>query len=394
LSQAIPFAELPAKGEGLVAPAAAPAASSAQLEGGNEGSAPPSSSAGPPPALERKTLPSQAPLEIGGLFVAAGERKEVLLSASETFSAADVNVHVAVIRGAHKGPTLCLTAGIHGDELNGVAIVRELLDQVSADELHGTVIGVPIVNPFGFWAQSRYLPDRRDLNRYFPGNKSGSIASRIAGIVWNQIIRHCKYLIDFHTGTLHRANLPQIRADLRIAKIAKIARAFEPEVLIHNAGIKGTLRRVAADAGIPAILYEAGESLRFQRVEIDRGIAGILRVMKKLKMVVVAPPSNQPTVTYLETHWVRAPAGGILEYEVGLGDQVERGQRIGIIADPLRRIRGDVISNWRGRIVGEVLAPVVIPGIAVVHIGVPGGHLNRVEASSDGNEELELEQPE
>jgi predicted deacylase len=285
---------------------------------------------------------------------------------------------------------LCLVAGIHGDELNGVAIVREALEHQEVESLRGTLIGVPIVNLFGFWNQSRYLPDRRDLNRHFPGRKTGSIASRIAQRLWQEVIVHCTHIVDFHTGSLHRANLSQVRADLRRPMSAELARAFGSGVLIHNPGARGTLRAAALEVGIPSILYEAGETLRFQRGEIDLGRQGVARVMAFLKMIEAEPPPADEVATFLETHWARAPAGGLLELEIGLGDTVAVGQTLGVITDPLRRNRRTVTSAWAGRVVGLVLAPVVIPGMAVVHVGIPHGRMERSEIG----EELEVDSPE
>ena len=175
-----------------------------------------------------------------------------------------------VVAGAQAGPVVCLTGGIHGDELNGVEVVRRSLAQArSPRELRGTLIGVPIVNLAAFRRGSRYLPDRRDLNRFFPGNARGSSAARLARSLFD-VLRHCDALVDVHSGSFHRTNLPQVRGDLRKPEVLRLAKAFGSEIAVHNEGRPGTLRRAATEAGIPAIAYEAGEPMRFQEDAIDR----------------------------------------------------------------------------------------------------------------------------
>jgi predicted deacylase len=331
------------------------------------------------------------PFIIGDVAVMPGEEKDLLLQASESFSGGDVKMPVVVIHGTKKGPVLCLTAGIHGDELNGIEIVRDVLETNSPEGLAGTIVGVPILNLFGFWNQSRYLPDRRDLNRHFPGRPAGSTASRIAFKVWNDVITKCTHLIDFHTGSHHRSNLPQVRADLRKPVIEKFARAFHAEVTVHNPGQRGTLRFEAAQAGIPAILYEAGEPMRFQRREIRSGVIGVQNVMVALGMRGGQDIEPKTSSTFLETRWVRAQQGGIAEIYPSLGEVVEKGDVVGVVSDPLRRTKGTLIAPFSGRVIGKVLAPTVIPGIAVLHLGIADGKMERSEAAS---EEIDLDRPE
>jgi predicted deacylase len=331
------------------------------------------------------------PFIIGDVTVMPGEEKDLLLQASESFSGGDVKMPVVVIHGTKKGPVLCLTAGIHGDELNGIEIVREVMETNSADGLAGTIVGIPILNLFGFWNQSRYLPDRRDLNRHFPGRPAGSTASRIAFKVWSDVITKCTHLIDFHTGSLHRSNLPQVRADLRKPVIEKFARAFHAEVTVHNPGQRGTLRFEAAQAGIPSLLFEAGEPMRFQRRDIRAGVIGVQNVIVALGMRGGQDVAPKTTSTFLETRWVRAQQGGIVEIYPSLGENVVKGDVVGIVTDPLRRTKGTLIAPFSGRVIGKVLAPTVIPGIAVLHLGIPDGKMERSEAAS---EEIDLDRPE
>ena len=199
---------------------------------------------------------------------------------------------------ASPGPTLCLTAGIHGDELNGIEVVRRILQEIDPSQLHGMVIGVPIVNLHGFRQASRYLPDRRDLNRHFPGRANGSAASRIAHSFFEQVIVHCEALVDLHTGSFHRSNVPQVRADLTDSGAFELAKAFGSGVVVHAVGEPGTLRRAAGDVGIPAISYEAGEPMRFQPVEVEEGVRGVLELLARKGMLASRPRRGQRQEIY------------------------------------------------------------------------------------------------
>lgn len=316
--------------------------------------------------------PSDGPLVLGGEAIAAGQKREVLLRLSESFAATQVDIPVVVVRGTRPGPSLCLVAGVHGDELNGMEIVRTVMDALTPEGLAGTVIGVPIVNVFGFANQTRYLPDRRDLNRHFPGSPTGSTAARIAHRVSSEVLRHCSHLVDFHTGSLNRTNVAQIRGDLRNARVLALARAFGAPALVHHPGAKGTLRHTSVQAGIAAVLYEAGETMRFQQPEIRRGVAGVRSVLSALGMKAGVPLAEDETTLYVGTSWVRAERGGLLVLDVRPGDFVRAGELLGTITDPLRRERGYVRAHRTGRILGAVLAPMVLPGLAVVNIGLEG----------------------
>jgi predicted deacylase len=343
--------------------------------------------------LEDEGTPAERrkPFVIGGVTIGDLEKRQINIRASESFSAGDVEVPVVVVRGEQPGPVLCLIAGIHGDELNGIEIVRRVVDAVEPGDIHGTVIGVPIVNLFGFWNQSRYLPDRRDLNRHFPGRAQGSTASRIAHRFWSEVVQKCTHMVDFHTGSLHRTNLPQVRGDLSDPEVAALAHAFGGGVIVHNPGLKHTLRAAAVEAGIPTILYEAGETMRFQRDHIKHGVAGVRRVMRHLG-VVRGPEGPFPRVkVFLETHWVRARQGGIVELTPRLGKRVKKGDVVGIVTDPLRQTKGTVTTRWSGVVIGKVLAPTVLPGLALLHIGVVDGDISESEAIT---EEIDEERPE
>lgn len=323
-------------------------------------------------APEPAEPPGASPLVIAGEKIHRGTRREVTLRLSESFTASQVDIPVVVVRGRQPGPSLCLIGGIHGDELNGMEIVRRVMERQHPEGLAGTIIGVPIVNVFGFATQTRYLPDRRDLNRSFPGSPNGSTAARIAHRLFSEVVHHCTHLIDFHTGSLHRTNLPQIRGDLRDEEVLRLARAFGAPALLHSPGPSNTLRRSAVSAGVAAILYEAGETMRFQQPEVRRGVAGTEAVMRALGMREGETSTAEKTVLYSGSEWVRAERGGLVELAVSPGDFVEAGDLLGTITDPLRKEMGFIRAPRAGTVLGAVVAPMVLPGLAVVNLGIEG----------------------
>jgi len=318
--------------------------------------------------------------------VAPGEVRRLMLQTSESFVGMSVDTPVHVLRGLTPGPTVCLVAGIHGDELNGVEIVRQVFESLDPAEVSGTLIGVPVANIHGFRRSSRYLPDRRDLNRYFPGNPAGSAASRIAAALFREVVLHCEVLVDFHTGSFHRSNVPHVRANLLDGKVFAVARGFGVDWVVHNGGRPGTLRRAAVDAGIPAITYEAGEPLRFQASEIERGVAGTRRLLVGMEMIDGASSRTNPTIIFRST-WIRVDDGGIFQPTRQVGDRVVSGEVIGSVTDPISNDRKPILSPRKGRIIGMALPQVVIPGFAVFHLGFEG-------AAPPTPEEAEAMEPE
>lgn len=310
-------------------------------------------------------------LRILGHRVEPGWKRRLLLEASESFAGGALDTPVLVARGREAGPTLCLTAAVHGDELNGVEIVRRLFAETDPGRLRGTLIGVPIVNLHGFRRGSRYLPDRRDLNRFFPGRPGGSSASRIAYRVFERVVRHCDELVDLHTASFHRTNLPQVRADLSHPPVRDLARRFAPILVVHSPGRPGTLRRAATDAGIPAVTYESGEPMRFQGEEIRRGVAMLRRLVAQLGEGREAAPDLSAGPVVHATHWVRVDDGGILLSRVQLGEEVERGQVLGSVTDPVSNDSREVRSPFEGRVIGMAVNQVVIPGFAAFLLGLP-----------------------
>jgi predicted deacylase len=310
------------------------------------------------------------PLVIGGVSVAAGERRTIELPLSRVFSHLDLNMPVQVIRGRQAGPVLCVSAGVHGDELNGVEIVRRLTTQPALDRIKGTLIAVPIVNVFGFIHQTRYLPDRRDLNRSFPGSETGSLTARLAHLFMQEVVSHCDYGIDLHTGALHRSNLPQIRAALENEQTERLAKAFGTPVIIDSRIRDGSLREALHERGLAMLLYEAGEALRFDEVSIRAGVRGVLAVMRELAMLPASRSRrrrSEPSIA-LDTSWVRAPNSGLLHPHVGLGARVRRGDSLGTVVSPFGEPATSLTSPIGGIVIGMSQIPLLNEGDAAVHI--------------------------
>ena len=277
---------------------------------------------------------------------------------------------VLIVNGENPGKTLCLTAAVHGDELNGIEMIRNVMYNLDASKLTGTVIGVPVVNLMGFRRNSRYLPDRRDLNRYFPGNTRGSSASRIAHSFFSKIIRHCDALVDIHTGSFHRTNLPQLRADLSNEKVAALAQQFGSIAVLNGRGNKGSLRAAAVRFGIPAVTLEAGEPLRMQSDVVDAGVKAINMLLANTAMYGRQSKWLKAAPVYYKSVWVRANQSGILFSEVALGKNVVPGEVLGTVTDPVTNARSQILSPYKGRILGMALDQVVMSGFAAYHIGI------------------------
>ena len=283
---------------------------------------------------------------------------------------------VLVVNGINAGPTLCLTGAIHGDELNGIEIIRRTMYDLDPEGLSGRVVGIPIVNLPGFQQGSRYLPDRRDLNRHFPGNPDGSLADRIAYSLFENVIRHCDMLVDIHTGSLKRTNLPQLRADMNNPDVAEFTRGFDGMAVVHSTGSPGMLRTAAVNVGIRTVTLEAGESHRIQEHQIEAGVHSLISLMEKEGMISRMFVWGEPEPVYYESGWIRTNHGGILFSQVELGDRVAEGEILGYVADPITNAQYPIRSDVEGRIIGMAVDQVVMAGFAAYHIGseaeVPG----------------------
>lgn len=338
----------------------------------------------PIPALP----PPVVPLHLLDSHVLPGTRATLQWSGSQNFSGGGLDVPVFVVHGAQAGPVLCLTAGIHGDEINGVETVRQVINRVPPEQLSGSVVGVPVVNLFGFQRGSRYLPDRRDLNRFFPGSRQGSIASRIARSFFDGVVRHCDALVDFHTGSFDRANLPQVRADLRNADVVEFSRRFGATVVLHSGGSQGMLRVAATRAGIPAVTFEAGAPARLEPEEIAASVAAVEVLMHNMGMWRREGMANGPQPIFYESRWVRADHGGLLVSDVRLGERVRRGQRLGRVIDPLGNREHDLIAPFNGRVLGMAQNQQVLPGFAAYHLGEETSEERAVEEAETGRVEV------
>jgi predicted deacylase len=318
--------------------------------------------------LTATTLPAE-PLLVGGEAVLPGKRAKLDLPAARLPTGTMLSLPVTVINGKKPGPRLWLSAAIHGDELNGVDIIRRVTKVLKPHRLSGSVIAVPVVNIFGLLEQSRYLPDRRDLNRSFPGSTRGSLASRLAALFMKEVVSQCTHGIDLHTAAIHRVNLPQIRADLEDPLTYDVARAFGAPVMIHSSIRDGSLRQAAAKRKIPTLVYEAGEALRFDEGAIQHGVDGIYRVMAYLGMYASSALSHPlDTLEARETRWVRASRGGIWHRSANLGDVVKYRQPLGFIADTFGDKPVQVRSSMDGLVIGHGQNPLVNQGDALVHV--------------------------
>ncbi len=318
--------------------------------------------------------------EIGSCKIAPGQRKTVELPLSELSDHTPVTLTVQVIHGRYTGACLLVCAALHGDEVNGVEIIRRLLRLKSIDRLRGTIVAVPVVNVYGFVSRSRYLPDRRDLNRSFPGSASGSLSAQLANVFINEIVVKCSHAIDLHTGAIHRSNLPQVRADLSDPNVNKLAKAFGMPVVVNAALRPGSLRESAKELGVSTIVFEGGEALRFDSVAIRSGLGGVVRVMSFLEMIRPRSGASSPinSVTVGSSTWIRAPRGGVLRTPCSLGRRVREGECIGIIASPIGDTQTDVHSTTDGIVIGRTNIPVVNQGDALFHVARVA---NSIEAS-------------
>ncbi len=307
---------------------------------------------------------------IGDQTVAPGTRETVALPVSVLADHTPVNMTVHVVHGRKSGPTLFVSAAVHGDEIIGVEIARRLLQAPHLERICGTLMVVPIVNTFGFLNRSRYLPDRRDLNRSFPGFVRGSLASRLAYLFMNEIIGRSDFGIDLHSAAVNRVNLPQVRISPSTEKTLDLARAFGAPVILAAKLRDGSMRMAAHERGVDVLLYEAGEGMRFDEYSVRTGTAGILRVMQAMKMIPSKGVSKARAMPLHSTDssWLRAPVGGLLRTFKITGEQVTEGDLLGIISDPVGANETQVTAANAGVIVGRTVLPVVNEGDALFHI--------------------------
>ncbi|TVQ56447.1 MAG: succinate dehydrogenase [Phycisphaerales bacterium] len=317
--------------------------------------------------------------QIAGTTIAPGETADLRLKVSESYTGDDEAIAIRVIRAQKHGPVVFICAAVHGDEINGTGIIRQLMFDNDLELTRGTAILIPIVNSFGFEANSRYLPDRRDLNRSFPGSQSGSLASRIADSFFREIIQKCDYGIDLHTAAVRRTNYPNIRGDLSMPGVRRIARAFGCELMVNGKGPAGSLRREACRVGCPTIILEAGEVWKIEPGVVDVGVRGVKNVLIELDMLEgeIVAPHYQTRVE--KTYWIRSEVGGILTFHVGPGDIVEDGQPIATNVSVVGDAQTVLIAPAGGVVLGMATLPAVKPGEPVCHIAMPKMKLSTIQ---------------
>jgi len=334
------------------------------------------------------------PFQIGDAAVSPGEAVDVDLKVSETYAGVPLHIPLRVARGKKSGPAIFVMGAIHGDEINGVGVVRSLILDQDFELAAGTLILAPVVNILGFELQTRYLPDRRDLNRMFPGSPTGSLASRYAHTIFTEIIRRCDAGIDLHSAATRRTNFPNVRADLTRPKVREIARAFGAELIVSGKGPRGALRRAACTAGVPTIILEAGEVFKIESGVVDVGVRGVRNVLMHFGMLEGEPEIPRWQVEITKTNWVRAPAGGLLQFHVAPGDIVAEDQPVATLASLLGRTLHMISAPVSGVVLGTTTLPAVKPGDPVVHLAIPEDpkSLSRIRRARRGADDEELDE--
>lgn len=311
-------------------------------------------------------------LVIGGISVLPGTRHKIDIPLATLYDCTKMAISVEVIRGKEPGPVLFVSGAIHGDEINGSETIKRVLQKKRMlASLRGTLIAAPIVNVFGYNRNIRYLPDRRDLNRCFPGSKNGSLAGRIAHAFMQEIVSKSTHGIDLHTAAIHRTNLPQVRACLSHKETKRLALDFGVPVVV-NANIRdGSLRQAALDLGIPMLLFEGGEALRYDEKAIRSALQGIFAVMQSIGMLSgkkVSKSQQKEVFVARSSHWIRAPQSGSLRAKKQVGKHVKKGDLLGVISNPFGDDKTEVRSHKTGIIIGMVVLPLVTSGDALFHI--------------------------
>ncbi len=337
---------------------------------------------------EKKTR--RPPLKIAGQRIRRGESYDLRLHFSESYTGVSISVPVRVIAAPRPGPIVCFTALVHGDELNGLGIVREVFMDHPLEIRRGTIIAVPVVNVFGLENHSRYLPDRRDLNRCFPGSPTGHLTARLAHALFNEVVARADLLVDFHTAAAGRTNYPNVRGDLSVPEVTELARAFGASFIVDGSGPDGSLRAEAIKAGIPAIILEAGEIWKIEPGVVELGTRGAINVLKHYGLVDGEPehPAFQSVIR--RTTWVRAERGGILKFFVAPGDVVKKDQLLAVNLDMFGGEQNRMVSPQDGVVVGMSTMPVVRPGDPVFHIAMAPESVGRLEKRMAGRKGLHL----
>lgn len=326
-----------------------------------------------------------------------GEMKRLLLKAGENFTSSEINLPVMVWRGLGDGPVLGITAAVHGDEINGTGAILKLIQDSTFELKRGALVLVPVVNIMGFERLSRYTPDRRDLNRTFPGSEKGSLTGRLARLMMDEVVGRCDYIVDLHTAAVRRTNFPNVRADISNPDCERLAKAFAAEVIVNSTGPEGSFRREACNAGCPTIILEAGEVLKVESTVQDMTQRGLTHIMTELKMIDIAeslrPDAAPHQMIIKSSSWVRAGSGGFLTFHIAPGETVEKGQPLATNTGLLGNEYETIVSPHNGIVLGMTTMPAVFPGDPIVHVALPDSpkQFRSLEKSIDGIQDDALE---
>ena len=304
-----------------------------------------------------------------GEHIPAGESRDVNLVVSESYSSSNVQIQIHIQRALEDGPVVFVTAALHGDEINGTGAIHQLVQDQSFQLLRGAVILIPVLNLLAFDRHSRYLPDRRDLNRSFPGSKNGSLASRMAYTIFNEIVPRCDFGIDLHTAAIRRTNYPNVRGDLKNARVRKLAESFGSEIMINTKGPKGSFRREASLAGCPTIIMEGGEVWKVEPGIVETTVRGIKNVFQHLDMLDCQKESPDYQIVVEQSKWIRADRGGFLNFHINPGEIIEKGQPLATNTTLLGREQNTLYSPFNAVVIGMTSLPAISPGEPICNLG-------------------------
>lgn len=318
--------------------------------------------------MKKTKTKARAPFTIGGVEVKAGSDERVEISIARLPTQDRISLPIQVRHGRLEGPTIWMSAAVHGDEINGIEIIRRVLGRFKARDMAGTLLAVPVVNVFGFLDQQRALPDGRDLNRSFPGSPKGSLTARLAHLFVTEIVERCKYGLDFHTGARHRSNLAQLRLDFEQEGALDCARAFNPPFILDSRVRDGSLRGYACKQGRTTLLFEGGEALRYDEDVIQIAVAGTMNLLRHLKMLDGEIEAKATPIESVKSKWVRARRGGLFRPEISLGDRVAAKSVMGYVADVYGKTQSTVKAPFPGIVIGLLNNPLVYQGDALIHL--------------------------
>lgn len=343
------------------------------------------------------TKPRRPIRDWDGQQINPGESKDISLAVSESYSGMTVNIPIHVRRAKKDGPTVFVTGALHGDEINGTGAIRQLVQDDDLKLTRGSLILIPVLNILAFDRHSRYLPDRRDLNRSFPGTEAGSLAGRMARKIFSEIVDRSDYGIDLHSASVRRTNYPNVRGDLSDPEVNRIAQAFGCEIIMNGKGPKNSLRREACDAGCTTIVMEAGEVFKVEPGIVEAAVRGVKNVLIELDMLDQPAVSPDYQVTVKKSKWIRAEKGGFLEFHIKPGEVIEKGQPISTNTNLLGRDRHTVCAPFNAVVIGMTTLPAISPGDPICNLGMlpkkfKPSELRRLRVKEQGLEERVVEE--